>query len=271
MKVKDFEILIIGAGPAGLTAAWEAEKHGVKTLILESDKEIGGISRTVERNGWRFDIGGHRFFTKVDEVYKIWDEILDKEDFLEKLSDFDIANFDLIIVLDCGSIERTGIKEKLLTCNNNQKIIEDKYGLENKEKIIDFIKNKICNKYDENLSQISFQCEKNLTPIYFDHKVADSFSVFQKLIYYGSYPTTGKCEFIPLIKGEHLKTNSEQQKKESHCVEIIKHMEEEYKYGEDKLGSKTFYKNIDYFIRKYYNIILYNVYTTYYRSYKYKK
>ena len=76
------EILIIGAGPAGLTAAWEAEKHGVKTLILESDKEIGGISRTVEKNGWRFDIGGHRFFTKVDEVYKIWDEILEEEDFL---------------------------------------------------------------------------------------------------------------------------------------------------------------------------------------------
>ena len=77
-----YEILIIGAGPAGLTAAWEAEKHGVKTLILESDKEIGGISRTVQKNGWRFDIGGHRFFTKVEEVYQIWDEILDKEDFL---------------------------------------------------------------------------------------------------------------------------------------------------------------------------------------------
>lgn len=77
-----YEILIIGAGPAGLTAAWEAEKHGVKTLILESDKEVGGISRTVERNGWKFDIGGHRFFTKVNEVYEIWDEILEKEDFL---------------------------------------------------------------------------------------------------------------------------------------------------------------------------------------------
>lgn len=77
-----YEILIIGAGPAGLTAAWEAEKHGIKTLILESDKEVGGISRTVERNGWRFDIGGHRFFTKVDEVYQIWDEILDADDFL---------------------------------------------------------------------------------------------------------------------------------------------------------------------------------------------
>ena len=76
------KILIIGAGPAGLTAAWEAEKLGFKTLVLEGDKEVGGISRTVERNGWRFDIGGHRFFTKVDEVYKIWDEILDSDDFL---------------------------------------------------------------------------------------------------------------------------------------------------------------------------------------------
>ena len=48
---KVYDILIIGAGPAGLTAAWEAEKHRIKTLILEGDKEIGGISRTVERNG----------------------------------------------------------------------------------------------------------------------------------------------------------------------------------------------------------------------------
>jgi protoporphyrinogen oxidase len=78
------KIIIIGAGPAGLTAAWEAEKLGIKTLILEGDKVVGGISRTVERNGWRFDIGGHRFFTKVDEVYDIWDEILDEGDFLQR-------------------------------------------------------------------------------------------------------------------------------------------------------------------------------------------
>ena len=60
---------------------WEADKHGAKTLILESDSVVGGISRTVERNGWKFDIGGHRFFTKVDEVYDIWDEILGEQDF----------------------------------------------------------------------------------------------------------------------------------------------------------------------------------------------
>ena len=81
-SIQKKEILIIGAGPAGLTAAWEADKHGAKTLILESDSVVGGISRTVERNGWKFDIGGHRFFTKVDEVYDIWDEILGEQDFL---------------------------------------------------------------------------------------------------------------------------------------------------------------------------------------------
>ena len=71
------KILIIGAGPAGLTAAWEAEKNGIKTTILESDKVVGGISRTVNIDGWRFDIGGHRFFTKVNEVNDLWNEILD--------------------------------------------------------------------------------------------------------------------------------------------------------------------------------------------------
>ena len=94
--MKTYEILIIGAGPAGLTAAWEANKHGLKTLILEGDKEVGGISRTVERNGWRFDIGGHRFFTKVDEVYEIWDEILNKEDYTVPATIEDINTLDLI-------------------------------------------------------------------------------------------------------------------------------------------------------------------------------
>ncbi len=82
MKKNKYKIIIVGAGPAGLTSAWEAEKFGYKTLILESTSQVGGISRTVERDGWRFDIGGHRFFTKVDLVNKIWDEILDRDDFL---------------------------------------------------------------------------------------------------------------------------------------------------------------------------------------------
>jgi cation diffusion facilitator CzcD-associated flavoprotein CzcO len=60
----DPRIVVIGAGPAGLTAAYQLSKAGVPSTILEADTIVGGISRTAERDGWRFDIGGHRFFTK---------------------------------------------------------------------------------------------------------------------------------------------------------------------------------------------------------------
>jgi monoamine oxidase len=62
------EVVVIGAGPAGLTAALELGKRGATCTVLEADSVVGGISRTVERDGWRFDLGGHRFFTKVQEV-----------------------------------------------------------------------------------------------------------------------------------------------------------------------------------------------------------
>ena len=76
-------VVIIGAGPAGLTAAYVlVERYGITSTILESDSVVGGISRTVERDGWRFDIGGHRFFTKVKEVEALWHEILPDEDFM---------------------------------------------------------------------------------------------------------------------------------------------------------------------------------------------
>ena len=78
----DHDVVIIGAGPAGLTAAYELARRGVTSTVLEADDVVGGISRTVERDGWRFDIGGHRFFTKVKPVEKFWHEVLPDEDFL---------------------------------------------------------------------------------------------------------------------------------------------------------------------------------------------
>ena len=75
-------VVVIGAGPAGLTAAYCLGKQGETCLVVEADNVVGGISRTVERDGWRFDIGGHRFFTKVKEVEEFWHEILPEGDFL---------------------------------------------------------------------------------------------------------------------------------------------------------------------------------------------
>jgi protoporphyrinogen oxidase len=75
------DAVIIGAGPAGLTAAWQLAKAGKKSVLFEQDAIVGGISRTDEYKGYRFDIGGHRFFTKVELVQKLWVEILD-EDFM---------------------------------------------------------------------------------------------------------------------------------------------------------------------------------------------
>lgn len=73
--------IIVGAGPAGLTAGYELLKHGLFPIILEKANRVGGIARTEVYRDYRIDIGGHRFYTKVDEVARIWHEVLG-EDFL---------------------------------------------------------------------------------------------------------------------------------------------------------------------------------------------
>src|SRR5271168_2814223 len=79
-----FKAVIVGAGPAGLTAAYELSKQQAPVVVLESDSEyVGGISRTVNYKGFRFDIGGHRFFSKSREVEDFWTEI-DGENMLDR-------------------------------------------------------------------------------------------------------------------------------------------------------------------------------------------
>jgi protoporphyrinogen oxidase len=74
------QVVIMGAGPAGLTAAYELLKHDIPITILEKDpKQVGGLARTAEHMGYRFDIGGHRFFSKNQEVEDLWTEILGAE------------------------------------------------------------------------------------------------------------------------------------------------------------------------------------------------
>lgn len=76
-------VLVLGAGPAGLTAGLELARTGVPALVLEQDELVGGLSRTVEVGGYRFDLGGHRFFTKSREVRAIWRDLLG-DDLLER-------------------------------------------------------------------------------------------------------------------------------------------------------------------------------------------
>ena len=81
---RDLKVVIVGGGPAGLTAAYQLSKVGAKSVVLEKDTILGGISRTVEYKGYHFDIGGHRFFTKVSVVDKMWREVLPEGDFLHR-------------------------------------------------------------------------------------------------------------------------------------------------------------------------------------------
>src|SRR6185295_4835731 len=78
------DVFIVGAGPAGLTAAYLLTKQGISTTVIEADPTyVGGISRTASYKNFLFDIGGHRFFSKSKEVVDLWKEIL-PDDFIER-------------------------------------------------------------------------------------------------------------------------------------------------------------------------------------------
>ncbi|MCX6640344.1 MAG: NAD(P)/FAD-dependent oxidoreductase [bacterium] len=74
-------VIVIGAGPSGLAAAYELATHSVPVVVVELLDQVGGLSRTIRKNGARFDVGPHRFFTKNMEVHQLWSDLL-KEDLL---------------------------------------------------------------------------------------------------------------------------------------------------------------------------------------------
>jgi protoporphyrinogen oxidase len=76
-------IVVLGGGPAGLTAGYLLAQQGVPVIVFEAEDQVGGIAKTEVRDGYRFDLGGHRFFTKVKEVDDLWHEVM-KEEFLKR-------------------------------------------------------------------------------------------------------------------------------------------------------------------------------------------
>lgn len=108
--------LIVGAGPAGLAAGRELVLADADVTILEQSEQVGGICTTVEHDGFRFDIGGHRFFTRIDEVARVWDELMG-DDFLvrERLSRIFFRGRLLDYPLSIGSTLRAlGVIDSLL-------------------------------------------------------------------------------------------------------------------------------------------------------------
>ncbi len=79
MAAERSPILVLGGGPAGLTAGYLLGQAGRKAIVLEAEDQVGGIAKTVEQDGYRFDLGGHRFFTKSVEVETLWHEVLGGE------------------------------------------------------------------------------------------------------------------------------------------------------------------------------------------------
>lgn len=75
----ELPVIVLGAGPAGLSAAKYLAEQSIPVTVLEQDDQPGGLSRTVEHRGYRFDIGGHRFFSKSEQVNRLWRDVLGRD------------------------------------------------------------------------------------------------------------------------------------------------------------------------------------------------
>lgn len=82
-RARNTQFVVIGAGPAGLTAGYELAKLGLRPVVVEQQNLVGGLASTAQYRGYHFDLGGHRFFTKIEEIRRLWQEVL-QDNFLRR-------------------------------------------------------------------------------------------------------------------------------------------------------------------------------------------
>ena len=112
-------VAVLGGGPAGLTAGYLLAKRGAPVIVFEAEAQVGGIAKTEVRDGYRFDLGGHRFFTKSAEVDALWHEVMREEFLLRprmsriywngKFLDYPLQGMDVIRKLGPVELMRAGL------------------------------------------------------------------------------------------------------------------------------------------------------------------
>jgi protoporphyrinogen oxidase len=112
-------VAVLGGGPAGLTAGYLLAKRGHPVIVFEAENQVGGIAKTEVRDGYRFDLGGHRFFTKSREVQDLWQEVMNEEFLLRprmsriywngKFLDYPLQGMDVIRKLGPVELMRAGL------------------------------------------------------------------------------------------------------------------------------------------------------------------
>ena len=152
------KVVIIGAGPAGLTAAYEflKNKGNYEVMVLEESMQVGGLSKTIVYDGNRMDLGGHRFFTKDDEVMNLWKKILPIQN--DKLLErprvshifYNGKFFDYPVNLSFNTIKNLGFKETIVAGFSYLKSIFHKLPEDNLE-------NFYINRFGKKLYEIFFK------------------------------------------------------------------------------------------------------------------
>ncbi len=127
--------VVLGGGPAGLTAGYLLAKRELPVTVLEAEDQVGGLAKTVVRDGYRFDLGGHRFFTKAKEVERLWHEVMGDEFLLRprmsrifwnhKFLDYPLRGPDVVKKL--GPVELTRVFASYLAATTRKKGNEESY------------------------------------------------------------------------------------------------------------------------------------------------